>query len=191
MMNPDRLARASRRRYLNWAGRVGVAGIVAGLALPARSELREVRTLKLAHTHTGEHISLAYVEGGRYVPEALGALNQFLRDHYSGVVGAIDPKVFDFMHRVQKLIGGAQTFEIISGFRDADTNARLRASRGGGVARHSLHVDGRAIDVRSPGVSLNILRDAALSLRAGGVGYYARENFVHLDIGAVRQWGIA
>ncbi len=191
MIHPDDLTRSSRRRFLHWASQVGAAGIVAATALPARSELQEARALKLAHTHTGEHISLVYVEGGRYVPEALGALNQFLRDHYSGMVGAIDPKVFDVMHRVQRLTGGAQTFEIISGFRDADTNTRLRATRGGGVARHSLHMEGRAIDVRLPGVSLNVLRDAALSLRAGGVGYYARENFVHLDIGLVRQWGTA
>ncbi len=191
MMNPDRLASASRRRFVRQASQFGAAGIIAATALPAWSEPPQARALKLAHTHTGEHISLVYVEGGRYVPEALGALNQFLRDHYSGVVGAIDPKVFDVLHRVQQLIGGAQTFEIISGFRDADTNARLRATRGGGVARHSLHVDGRAIDVRMPGISLNILRDAALSVRAGGVGYYARDKFIHLDTGPVRNWGIA
>jgi uncharacterized protein YcbK (DUF882 family) len=190
-MKPDRLTLPSRRRFLHRASRIGTASIIPSMALPVRSESRETRTLKLAHTHTGEHINLVYVEGGRYVPEALRALNHFLRDHYSGVVGAIDPKVFDVMHRVQDLIEGAQTFEIISGFRDADTNARLRATRGGGVARHSLHMDGRAIDVRLPGVSLNILRDAALSLRTGGVGYYAREKFVHLDIGPVRNWGTA
>jgi len=123
-----------------------------------------------------------------YRPQALGALNHFLRDHYTGEVGAIDPGVFELLYRVQREFGGTRTFEVISGYRCPATNGRLRETRGGGVARHSLHMEGRAIDVRLPGVSLADLRDAAQSLRVGGVGFYPREQFVHLDTGRVRSW---
>lgn len=190
-MKSEQRTPSVRRHFLRQAGRISVAGILPVSALPAWGKQQETRALILAHTHTGERINLAYADGGKYVPEALRALNHFLRDHYTGAVGAIDPQVFDLMYRVQQLVGGTRAFEIISGYRGADTNARLRDSRGGGVARHSLHLEGRAIDIRMPGVALNNLCDAALSLRAGGVGFYPREKFVHLDTGRVRSWGTA
>ena len=100
----------------------------------------------------------------------------------------IDPQVFDLMHGVQQALGTERVFEIISGYRCPATNDKLRSTRGGGVAKKSLHMEGRAIDVRLPGVPLGELRDAALSLRGGGVGYYASSQFVHLDTGRVRSW---
>jgi uncharacterized protein YcbK (DUF882 family) len=100
----------------------------------------------------------------------------------------MDPQVFDLLHRVRQVLGAERPFEVISGYRDPHTNERLRQTRGGGVARRSLHMDGRAIDVRLPGVPLADLRDAALSLRSGGVGYYPGSQFVHLDTGRVRSW---
>jgi uncharacterized protein YcbK (DUF882 family) len=118
----------------------------------------------------------------------MATLNRLLRDHYTGEVGTMDPLVFDQLHRVQQLLGGRRAFEVISGYRCPATNSRLRATRGGGVARNSLHLEGRAIDVRLPGMALSELRDAARSLQAGGVGYYPREQFVHLDTGRVRTW---
>ena len=100
----------------------------------------------------------------------------------------MDPDLFHLLHRVRQTLQTQQPFEVISGYRSPHTNETLRTTRGGGVARRSLHMDGQAIDVRLPGVSLNDLRDAAISLRAGGVGYYAREQFVHIDTGRVRSW---
>ncbi len=181
-----------RRRFLRRASHVSAlaAAAVALPALPdpARAAMQGPRRLSLVHTHTGERISLAFAIDAHYPGPALGALDQFLRDHYSGVVGRMDPQLFELLHRVQRELGHDGAYEVISGFRDGDTNARLRATRGGGVARHSLHMEGRAIDVRLPGVPLAELRDAAVELRIGGVGFYARDRFVHLDTGRVRTW---
>ncbi len=185
----------SRRSFLGRAARLGGAAAVpaltatAGLTV-AQASLHPPRTLALVHTHTHEVVDLVYGIGPRYLPEALGVLDHFLRDHYSGVVGRIDPGVYELLHGVRRLLGldSGAPFEVISGYRAPATNARLRATRGGGVAQHSLHMEGRAIDVRLPGVPLADLRDAARALAGGGVGYYPREQFVHLDTGRVRHW---
>ena len=149
------------------------------------------RTLAFNHTHTREQIDLVYAVNDQYVPDAMRTLNRFLRDHYSGTVGQMDPQLFDLLHQVQLMLGVKSThpFEVISGYRCPETNDHLRHSRGGGVAKRSLHMEGKAIDVRLPGVPLAELRDAALSLAAGGVGYYPSEQFVHIDTGRVRHWG--
>lgn len=177
-----------RRRFLCHGARLAAAGALPAAWPAARAASSGARGLALAHTHTHEQVDLVYAVDGRYVPEALGTLNHFLRDHYSGTVGVIDPQVFDLLHRVRLLLGSGGAFDVISGYRCAATNALLRETRGGGVAPKSLHMEGRAIDVRLPGVALADLRDAALSLRAGGVGFYPRELFVHLDTGRVRRW---
>lgn len=176
---------ASRRRFL---GGAALAVTVAAAPLRARATPERERTLCMAHTHTHERIDLVYATNGRYIDGALESLNRFLRDHYTGDVGFIDPLLFDLLHRVHALLGGRDAFEVISGYRSAATNARLRRTRSGGVAQRSLHMDGRAIDVRLPGVPLAELREAALSLQAGGVGYYPQEQFVHIDTGRVRHW---
>jgi uncharacterized protein YcbK (DUF882 family) len=178
---------AARRRFLRHTVRVVAAGALPALSMPARA-WAGTRRLAMVHTHTQECIDLVYAVDAQYVPAALGSLNRFLRDHYSGEVGAIDPQVFDLLHRVQQELGGGRAYEVISGYRCPATNTRLRETRGGGVAKHSLHMEGRAVDVRLPGVALADLRDAALSLRGGGVGFYPREQFVHLDTGRVRTW---
>ena len=177
-----------RRHFLRRTATYAVAGVVPGLATHARASLGGVRDLAMAHTHTREQLDLVYAVHERYVPESLGVLNRFLRDHYTGEVGAMDPQLFDLLHRVRQALGSTAAFHVISGYRAPATNLRLRLTRGGGVARNSLHTEGRAIDVRLPGVALADLRDAALSLRAGGVGFYPREDFVHLDTGRVRHW---
>ncbi len=161
---------------------------LAAAVMPFGVRAAPVRDLNLAHLHTREQIGLVYAQGERYLPDALDALNHFLRDHYSGAVGAMDPGLYDQLHRIRGLLGARASYEVISAYRAPDTNERLRQTGGGGVAVRSLHTQGRAIDVRLPGVPLQELRDAALSLRAGGVGYYPKDGFVHIDTGRVRQW---
>lgn len=146
------------------------------------------RDLAMDHTHTREQIELTYAVGRRYLPEALDGLNHFLRDHYSGHVGTMDPGLYDIMYALTRSLKVRSPYEIISGFRSPQTNERLRARGGGGVAKRSLHMDGKAVDLRIPGVPLKELRDAALDLQAGGVGYYPGSNFVHVDTGRVRSW---
>jgi len=178
----------SRRRFLRQSATVAAAGLLPALALPAHAAIKDSKHLALFHTHTRESINLIYAVGEQYVSDALGSLNLFLRDHYTGSIGRIDPQVYDLLHRVRLLVGSERSFEIISGYREPATNQRLRTTGGGGVAKHSLHMEGRAIDVRLPGTSLADLRDAAVSLRAGGVGYYPQDQFVHIDTGRVRTW---
>jgi len=179
---------SSRRRLLRHAAHLAAASALPMLHATAAASAARPRALALVHTHTQERIELVYSVDGRYVADALGSLNRFLRDHYTGVVGSIDPRVFDLLHDVQRLLGAGRSFEVISGYRCPVTNARLRETGGGGVAKHSLHMEGRAIDVRLPGVPLADLRDAGVRLGAGGVGFYPREQFVHLDTGRVRAW---
>jgi uncharacterized protein YcbK (DUF882 family) len=183
----DRHAHA-RRHFLRHAVRYAAVGAVPALIAPALASVLGARRLALAHTHTREQIDLVYAVGDHFIPQALDTLNRFLRDHYTGDIGVIDPQVFDQLNLVRQALGCERAFEVISGYRCPATNANLRLTRSGGVAKHSLHMEGRAIDVRLPGVPLADLRDAALSLRAGGVGFYAREQFVHLDTGRVRHW---
>jgi uncharacterized protein YcbK (DUF882 family) len=178
-----------RRQFLRRSAQLAVIGAAGPFA--ARGALASSvgeRSLAFDHTHTGERLSLVYAAGGQYVTQALGRLNHFLRDHYTGDVGVIDPQLFDLLHRVKTGLGARQPFQVISGYRCPATNDNLRTTRGGGVATRSLHMDGKAIDIRIPGVPLAELRDAALSLRAGGVGYYPRDQFVHVDTGRVRTW---
>lgn len=185
-------SRPPRRHFFHRALRHGTGLAAAGL-LPALApasawaNLPPSRALALAHTHTGERVELVYAVGDRYLDDSLGRLNHFLRDHYSGEVGRIDPGLLDQLHQLKQLLGG-QAFEIISAYRAPQTNDRLKSTRGGGVATRSLHLEGRALDVRLQGVALADLRDAALELRAGGVGYYPGDRFVHLDTGRVRRW---
>ena len=200
--------RFNRRGFLAQAAKLAGGGFVYPLAAANKAyasnsqsvlqnataswvELPESRMLAFNHTHTRERINLVYAVGGAYVPDAMLTLNRFLRDHYSGTVGSMDPKLFDLLHQVRLVLGGKSlnAFEVISGYRCPETNDHLRNSRGGGVAKRSLHMEGKAIDVRIQGVPLAELRDAALSLQSGGVGYYPHEQFVHIDTGRVRTWG--
>jgi len=181
-------ARAAALALPGWAGLAPAAhASVLASALPTE------RALALRHLHTRESLPpLVYAQADAYLPPALQTLNHFLRDHYSGDIGVMDPQLFDLLNRVQAALGGraaqAAPYEVISGYRSPATNSHLKQTRGGGVAQRSLHMDGRAIDVRLPGVPLAELRDAARSLKAGGVGYYPRDNFVHLDTGRTRHW---
>lgn len=146
------------------------------------------RAIALSHLHTRERIDTVFAIGEHFVPVALRALDHFLRDHYTGDVGRMDPRLYELLQRLRRELGSRAAFEIISGYRSPVTNEQLRRTRGGGVARRSLHMEGRAVDVRLPGVPLVDLRDAALALKLGGVGHYPQEGFVHLDTGPFRRW---
>ncbi len=181
----------ARRRLLLQTTRLVVAGAALPLlALPAFAAPTrpDTRSLKLDHTHTGEKISIVYAAAGAYLRQAEQQLNHFLRDHYTGEVGHIDLGLLDMLYDIQLALGASQAFQVISGYRCPKTNDRLRNTRGGGVAKRSLHMDGKAIDIRLPGVPLTDLRDASLALKAGGVGTYERDQFVHVDTGRVRSW---
>ena len=144
--------------------------------------------LRFFHTHTGERLDIVYREGDHYIPEALATLNHYLRDHRTGDVNEYDPRVFDLLYDVTAALGkpGAE-IDVICGYRTPWSNEFLRA-RSTGVAQHSLHMQAMAIDIRVPGVATAKLRDAALALHRGGVGYYQKSDFVHVDVGRVRRW---
>ena len=146
--------------------------------------------LKMTNLHTGESLDIVYRIGDTYLPEALEKLNYFLRDHNTQDVSNYDPKEFDVLHAMMARLGKLNgVIEIVCGYRTPETNATLRQnSPQTGVAEHSQHMEGHAIDLRVPGVATARLRDAALSLQAGGVGYYPVSQFVHVDVGPVREW---
>lgn len=188
MLTPDKEDSLSRRRFLTRASQWFVAGALASMATPAFAAVRSARRLDFEHLHTGERLSVVFSVGERYVLRALDKLNYFLRDHYTGEVGTIDPQLFDLLFAARRELGCEQPFQVISAFRCSATNTMLRKTGGGGVAKQSLHMEGRAIDVRLAGVPLDELRDAAMSLQVGGVGFYPQAEFVHLDTGRVRYW---
>ena len=175
-----------RRHFLR-----AVATAAPVLALPTFASAAGValgpRVLTFAHLHTAEKLEVEYMDGVRYLPQALSAVNHLLRDFRTGDVHDIDPALLDLLHALHAETGSRRPFEIISGYRSPSTNAMLR-SHSGGVAAGSLHMEGRAIDIRLPDVLLSSLRDAALDLGRGGVGFYAMSNFVHVDTGRVRRW---
>jgi uncharacterized protein YcbK (DUF882 family) len=160
----------------------------AALLLPRSGAAKaSFRSLSFVNTHTDEKLSVVYWADGVLEPQALRQIDHVLRDHRTGDVKAIDIELLDLLHELRGVLRSDAPFHVISGYRSPATNAMLRASSGG-VARHSLHLDAKAADVRLPGVPLSDLRQAALSLRRGGVGYYPGPDFVHVDTGRVRAW---
>ena len=137
--------------------------------------------------HTPESLDIEFFRDGAYVPDALAAIQVLLRDYRNGEQHPIDPPLLDYLHDVAQRLGVDPVFHVISGYRSPQTNALLR-ERSSGVARHSLHLEGRAIDVRLAGIDCAELADRALALSRGGVGYYRKSDFVHLDTGALRTW---
>lgn len=174
----------SRRHWLKAAGSVAaLASLPAGM----RAAAMEPRHIGFRHLHTGETLSIVYAERGEYLPDALAEVNRFLRDHRTGEIHAMDPKLLDLLYACKLLAESRGSFEVFSGFRSAATNEALRR-QGEGVAVASLHLVGQAIDVRLRGVATFDLSAMAVELAAGGVGYYPRSDFVHLDTGRVRSW---
>jgi uncharacterized protein YcbK (DUF882 family) len=192
----DRNARGlHRRQFLGIGAAAAAAAFVpqrahaAGRAAAATAAV-PARVLSFFNTHTGERLKTRYSAGGEYQPEALNEVNYILRDFRENEIKPIDPRLLDLLHELGGTLETDQPFHIISGYRSPKTNAALR-ERGGastGVASHSLHMVGQAIDIRVPGVKLDNLRGAARSLKIGGVGFYPDLNFVHVDVGRVRCW---
>ena len=168
---------------------LGAASCVAtaGFVKPASAISFAPRAVWLYNTHTGESLRTVYWADGHYIREAVKDINWILRDHYSNAVRPMNAMVLDVLGMLRHRLESNEPFQIVCGYRTPATNAMLR-SRSGGVARHSYHIPGMAIDLRSEGRTTRQVRDAAMSLRAGGVGYYPRSNFVHVDCGPVRHW---
>lgn len=178
----------SRREFL----RFGLLVAVAGLApFPVQAAMREIaareRSLALYNTHTGESLNTVYWAEGAYIPQALSEINYVLRDHRNNEIKSISPELLDLVREINSMVGGNQPVQIISGYRSPTTNKKL-AALSNGVAKHSMHLDGKAIDIRVPGRQLVHVRSAALKLQGGGVGFYPKSDFVHVDVGRVRQW---
>jgi uncharacterized protein YcbK (DUF882 family) len=146
------------------------------------------RTLSFYHLHTGERRKITYFEQGSYLPDALEELNHLLRDFRSGEVADMDPKLFDLLYALKDKLDTSRPFEVVSAYRSPSTNAALR-SRGHGVAEKSFHIQGKAIDISLENRAARDIRNAALDLGRGGVGFYRRRGFVHVDTGPVRKWG--
>jgi uncharacterized protein YcbK (DUF882 family) len=148
--------------------------------------------IKMAHGRTGEMIDVVYRVGDTYIPEALDQLDNFLRDTHNESVNQFDPHTFDVLHTMLAKLGKPNgVISVLSGYRSQETNDELRASGTTNAAEHSQHIVAKAVDLRVDGVPAPLLRDAALSLNAGGVGYYPKSQFIHVDTGPVRKWTYA
>ena len=180
------MIRVARRRFVCALGVSAVASH-AGVRAAQTASAPEARTLAFDNLHTGEKMVVEYYARGVYEPQALTSVNHLLRDFRTGDVGTIDVGLLDLLHRLAALTASQRPFQIISGYRSPATNNALR-QYSTGVARDSLHMHGQAIDIRLADVPLQSLREAARSMRSGGVGYYPASNFVHVDTGRVRAW---
>jgi uncharacterized protein YcbK (DUF882 family) len=178
----------STRRNLLKLGLGAGAAALGGVPVQGWAQSLEPRRVALHNLHTGESLKAVYWENGKYVPDAVAALNKLLRDFRTGDVHMIDPGLYDILDAISAKVENRSPYQIISGYRSPRTNAMLKKTGGGGVATHSLHMDGKAMDIRLNGVQLTHLHKAALSLKKGGVGYYPVSNFVHVDVGRVRRW---
>ena len=178
---------------LRWSGLCLTAlSLIAPLAQAldvAQPQSPEYR-LRFYHTHTRERLDVVYRRGDSYLPEVLDQLDHFLRDHRTGDVHHFDPRLFDLLHDLTSTLNDASgEIDVICGYRTPWSNEFLRTrSAHTGVARHSLHMQAEAIDIRLPGIPTSTLRDAALRMQRGGVGYYRSSDFVHVDVGPVRHW---
>lgn len=178
----------TRRRLLKLGALAVVGGILPRAAFGNSNSASTLeRTLSFYNTHTAERLQTTYWEKGNYITESLADINHILRDHRTNEVENIDTELLDLLFALQNDLDFRQPFHVISGYRSARTNATLRGNSSG-VAKKSLHVQGKAIDIRAPGRDLRSLRRAAVALKAGGVGYYAKSGFVHVDVGRVRYW---
>ena len=178
----------SRRKFLKIGAMTFVTSCCSlpALALP-NNFLFPDRHLSFYNTHTGEELDVDYCLKGRYCPETLTAVNHILRDHRTDEITRIDVRLLDQLFSISKALDNHAPFHIISGYRSPATNAMLHRNSSG-VAKNSFHVKGRAIDIRLPGLRLSKLKKTAVKMKSGGVGYYPKSAFIHLDTGPVRYW---
>jgi uncharacterized protein YcbK (DUF882 family) len=168
-----------------------IAALASVLPYPASDSSASLaaaeRSLAFYNTHTGEQLITTYWVRGNYIEDSLEAINHVLRDHRTNEIKNIDPSLLDLLFALRNDLATQQPFFVISGYRSAETNAVLHA-QSSGVAVNSLHRDGKAIDIRTPGRALETVRKAAVALKGGGVGFYPKSDFVHVDVGRVRYW---
>jgi uncharacterized protein YcbK (DUF882 family) len=177
---------AGRRRFLRWGIAAAAASVVPMRAWAAALGTGQ-RHLSFTNLHTGENLTAVYWSNGAYERNAIDEINHLLRDFRTGDVYPIDLGLLDLLHLLQRKVKSRSPFQVISGYRSPATNAKL-ASASRGVARRSYHMKGMAIDIAIEDRKLTSLRDAALAVEAGGVGYYPKPGFVHVDVGPVRSW---
>ncbi len=178
----------SRRKFLSFALATAASSVIPfESAAEARDFFANERTLTLQNLHTGEKLNVMYQERGVYLAQALKEINYILRDHRTGEIEPIDIRLLDLLYSLQNRLETSGTIHVISGYRSPETN-RLLNQQSNGVAKKSLHMKGKAVDIRMPGVDLRFLKKAAVSMGRGGVGYYPSSAFVHVDTGPVRYW---
>lgn len=176
-----------RRGFLKLAA-CTAGSLVAAPALARVATVRE-RTLSFYNLHTGESLRTVYwAPGEGYIPDSLEEISWILRDRRNDMIKLMDPDLMDLLYVLRLKLGTKKPLHVISGYRSPQTNAMLRR-QGRGVAKNSFHIQGKAVDIRVPNLDLEQLHRAALSLKVGGVGYYPRSDFVHVDTGPVRSWG--
>jgi len=184
----EKAPRLCRRSFLQW-GAVGALGLILEspcfAAKPRRSPA--IRTLSFYNPNTHESLKVMYWTQGNYVKKSLDRINHLLRDYRTNEIKSIEPKLLDFLHAISLRLKSNRPFHVISGYRSPETNEMLRRSSRA-VARNSLHMSGKAVDIRVPGLPVKSLRRAAIDLHRGGVGYYPRPAFVHVDVGEFRYW---
>ena len=182
--------RLSRRQVLQVGG---LSALIWAVPSSARAAIEKIsgsfspKQLSLFNTHTGEQLDSVFWEAGDYVPDELRRIDHILRDPLTGETKEMDVRLVDLLHSLRRTLAAPNPFHIICGYRSPRTNAALRQNNAG-VATHSLHMTGQAVDIRLPGIPLTFLRRAALVLKAGGVGYYPQSDFIHVDVGPVRTW---
>ncbi len=159
---------------------LGASPLAAALKLPERR-------LRMANAHTWEKLDLVYWADGEYIPESMAEINHLMRDHRANRVKAIDVKLIDHLYILVSSLETEERVHVLSGYRTPETNAALR-KRSNGVAKYSLHMEARAMDINIPGVPAKAIQQNAIAMKAGGVGYYANAGFVHIDTGNVRNW---
>jgi uncharacterized protein YcbK (DUF882 family) len=199
----------NRRAMLRAALGLGVAALVAPAPAFAKAMIKNPKVLikspkviikspklltskvskqiSLFNLHTGERLNAEYVQNGRYVQSALKAVSVLLRDHYNNKTHTIDPHLLDLAVALHRRVGSSAQFHVVCGYRSPETNAMMH-EESSGVAVHSMHVEGKAIDLRLPGTRLGALRKNAVAMKMGGVGFYPEDDFVHIDTGQVRRW---
>jgi uncharacterized protein YcbK (DUF882 family) len=178
---------ASRRSFLKAAASVSLLTLSGTGVLNAAAKCPPRKVLDLKNIHTGDKLRLTYFERGLYIDDALQEISYLMRDYHTGDMHPIDPALLDLLYDLKLELGLDKSFLVSSGYRSPRTNARLR-KRNRNVSPHSLHMQGRAIDLHVEGLETRRIRNAALALRRGGVGYSRRANFVHLDTGNFRTW---
>lgn len=187
----------SRRDFLKKTALIGFGGsvgLIGGVAEAGQANSKgfftriiEPQTLSFVNMHTGEKFHEPYKRGHVYIPEALEKLSYVMRDHRTGDVHWIDKDLLDYLHSLKKHVDSKDQMAVLSGYRSPKTNEMLR-KKSDGVAKHSYHTIGRAVDISLPGYSSQALHRAAIDLKLGGAGFYKTSGFVHLDTGPVRHW---